>query len=345
MRPLFYAIYHGCRAGRHVEARRDVYWDRVRRGSEAFLTKKLGAFGTDLSLLASFFATPWTKAANELSAVEHSWVIGQAAFALWKLGRLADAVEPMGASAEGAAQEEDWKNAAIRRSNLSELLLTLGHTQEAIAAAQQAVEFADRSGEQFLRIVALTAMADALHKSGDRVGAAASFVEAEKIQVMDQPQLPLLYSLPGYRYCDLLLGQGNSAEARRRATQTLAWAQPRQFILDVALDHLTLARAGDPAHLTAAIEGLRRAGQLDALPLGLLARGTQHDLDEVFRIATRSSMKLHLTDAHLAQAHLHLRDGRRAQARTHFDKADRLVTETGYHRRDPELAELRAALE
>jgi hypothetical protein len=49
-------------------------------------------------------------------------------------------------------------------------------------------------------------------------------------------------------------------------------------------------------------------------------------------------MRLHLTDYHLASARLALRDGDRPKALDHFTKADTLVQETGYHRRDPELA-------
>ena len=61
MTPLFYAVYHGCRAGLHVECRRDIYRDRILHGNEGYLWRKLGAFGTQLSLLATFFEVPWTQ--------------------------------------------------------------------------------------------------------------------------------------------------------------------------------------------------------------------------------------------------------------------------------------------
>ena len=53
------------------------------------------------------------------------------------------------------------------------------------------------------------------------------------MQKEDQPTFPLLYSLQGYQYCDLLLGKGagtqgrgdagtqGAEEAKRRAEQTL----------------------------------------------------------------------------------------------------------------------------
>src|SRR5262245_32639889 len=49
MSPLYAAVAHGCAAGRHQQAVSDVYWRRIRRGSEMFSLKKLGAFGADLA--------------------------------------------------------------------------------------------------------------------------------------------------------------------------------------------------------------------------------------------------------------------------------------------------------
>jgi hypothetical protein len=158
------------------------------------------------------------------------------------------------------------------------------------------------------------------------------FAEAEHIQTENQPEYPVLYSFSGYRYCDMLLDRGQTAEVLRRASQSLSWQRGR--LLDIGLDHLLLGRAHPNGsaeaaqHLEQAIEFLRDAKALDQLPRGLLARGTAHDLEEVFRIATRSGMKLFLADYHLACGNLL--------------EAEALINETGYHRRDRQLDELRA---
>jgi tetratricopeptide (TPR) repeat protein len=261
-------------------------------------------------------------------------VISVAGFALRAVGRLADAVEPMRAAAEAVVESGEWTRAAARYSNLSELRLTLGDIQEAVAAARQSVDFADRTGESFQRVSKRTNLAEALHQSGDIDETMRLFAEAERLQAELQPQYPILSSLGGYRYCDLLLDQGQTTEVLRRASQTLLIAEPNHWLLDIGLDHLSLGRA-HPAgsaeaihHLDQAVEFLRRAGQLDDLPRGLLARGTPHDLDEVFRIATRSGMRLHLADYHLAKGNL--------------AEAEALINATGYHRRDRELAALHA---
>ena len=78
--------------------------------------------------------------------------------------------------------------------------------------------------------------------------------------------------------------------------------------------------------------------------LALLARGRSRDLDEVFRIATRSGMRLNLADYHIASARNALASGDANQAHLHFDKAAGLVQQTGYYRRDKEIQQLRAEL-
>ena len=58
--------------------------------------------------------------------------------------------------------------------------------------------------------------ADALHQAGRRAEAEARFREAEEMQAECQPDYPLLYSLQGFLYCDLLL-----ADPERGAWQVI----------------------------------------------------------------------------------------------------------------------------
>src|SRR5205823_5921429 len=90
-------------------------------------------------------------------------------------------------------------------SNLSELELTLGEIAGAVGDAELSVTYADRSGDAFQRMVNRSTSADALHHAGRRAEAETRFREAEQTQTTRQPDAPQLYSLPGFRYCDLLL--------------------------------------------------------------------------------------------------------------------------------------------
>ncbi len=395
MLPLWSAVVHGCRAGKHQEAYDEVYKRRIRRGDEHYQLKKLGAFGADLVAVAAFFARPWREPLPIQPEGEQAWLLAMAGFELRALGRLAEAVEPMRAAMEFDLAGMDWKNAAVQAGNLSQLHLTLGDVARAVASAEESVELADRSGDAFQRMADRTTLADALHQAGRLDDSAAAFREAEALQAERQPQTPRLYSLWGYRNCDLLLsaaggggagpGEGSGLQGRpadpsaprqacrevlERAEQAIKIAERNRWILDIALDHLSLGRArfglalADPAgaehaaHLAAsaealdrAVAGLRQSGYEEFLTRGLLARaelrhfkgdrrGAEADFVEAEEIAERGGMRLHLCDVHLGWARLLLEAGEKAAAGRRLAAARSLVTATGYGRRAAELEAL-----
>jgi hypothetical protein len=270
LQPLYQAIAHGCHAGMQQEACEEVYHNRILRGRVNYSTFKLGALGSDLGAVACFFETPWSRLSPALTGIYRAWLLNEAAFRLRALGRLIEALEPMRAGLENYVKQETWRNAAITASNLSELELTLGEVAWAAGDAEQSVIYADRSDDAFWRMGARTTHGDALHQAGRRDEAEARFREAEQMQAERQPSYPLLYSVPGFRYCDLLLSaaerEAGKAESKlkkeeglalygavaERAAQTLAWAEQENVaLLSIALDHLTLGRG---AFYTAILE-------------------------------------------------------------------------------------------
>jgi hypothetical protein len=214
--------------------------------------------------------------------------------------------------------------------------LTLGEVTAAVDAAARSIKYADRSGDAQQMITKRTTYADALHAAGQRDAAQHLFADAEQRQCAFQPEFPLLYSLWGYRYCDLLLAKADWTDAHNRAIRTLEWVKAQGWLLDIALDTLTLGRA-DLAlvlnnkqqfssnrrddmrtarmRLDEAVERLRTAGTSHQVPRGLLARaafrrsiadwnGATRDLDEVEEIAEPGPMRLHLCDLALERARL-----------------------------------------
>ena len=368
MAPLYAAVVHGCQAGKNQAALREVWWERIQRKGEGFSLKKLGAYGSAVAVLSAFFDPPWERLAPGLTELWQASVLGYAGFALRALGRLPEAMGLERLSLDMSVAQGDWKGAAISASNLSELLQARGELSEALAQARRSVELADKSGDAFHRMSKRTTLAAALHATGLQEDAAAQFEEAERMQKERQLPYPRLYSLWGFRYCDLLLDQGRDAEVRERAAQFFAWHVPSDPLLDIALDHLSLGRAhllagqrtpaGDLAaaatHVQQAVDGLRHSGDQFYLPLGLLARAAlhthtgafpaaRHDLDEARDLATRCGLRLHLADAHLGHARLALADSSPTTAAAHLAAARAIITDTGYHRRDAELATLEAA--
>ncbi|MDX1965842.1 MAG: DUF4062 domain-containing protein [Planctomycetaceae bacterium] len=413
LEPLYQAVWHGCQAGLQQEACEQVYRDRINKGTGSdgfYATKKLGALGADLGAIAWFFDVRWSQVSPALSAADQAWLLSQAAFRLRALGRLREAVEPMRAGLDARVEEENWKQAAISASNLSELSLTLGEVADGVEFGRQSVDYADRSGDAHERLLTCTAHADALHQSGQPAAARALFEEAERLQRKRQPEYPLLYSLRGFQYCDLLLAPAEQAAAQhpvcseaagplsrsalsleqtsllndveQRATQSIKIAERNHWLLDIALDHLTLARValyrglltGSPipspadsaSPIAQAVAGLRHAGQQQYMPLGLLtsawtrhatgdAAGAMADLDEAWEIAERGPMPLFMAEVLLYRARLWGKEERgrtqeknrgypRGSAAADLQEARRLIEKHGYGRRLPELQDAEQAL-
>lgn len=241
--------------------------------------------------------------------------------------------------------------------NLSELYLTLGEVQQAVNYARQSVELADQSGDGLTKLYRPTILADALHQAGELAEAERLFREAEAMQRKKYPKYSYLFSLQGFKFCDLLLSQGQYREVQKRASQTLEWVTPMNWLLDIALDQLSLGRAlmfqsleegnnvftqaGD--FLNQAVAGLRNAERQDHLPRALLARTAWYraqknyskawdDLEETLEIAERGSMGRFLVDYHLEACRLCEAEGKREEAEEHRRVGRRMAEEMGYEK-------------
>jgi tetratricopeptide (TPR) repeat protein len=368
MEPLFCAVAHGCQAGRHQETYDEVYNNRIRRGEDYYVYHKLGAFGADLAALSGFFVKPWSKPEEGLTDDDKAIFLSCAGFCLRAVGRLSEAAEPMKVGIERSIQDEDWIGAAIDTENLSELYLTLGEVERAVEYGREGVEFADRSGDLMEKIDNRTTLADALHQAGE-IGEAEELFDEAEVMEKERTGYEYLYSVNGFRFCDLLLSQGRYGEVKRRAGKTLEWGVPGDPLLDIALEKLSLGRAylleavkkgtdeygKAKGYLEGAVEGLREAGQQDELPRGLIARAALYrhvgeyekawrDLEEAREIAERGEMKLHLADCGLEAARIWLAQKKKKEARAELEKAKGLVEETGYGRRKGEVEELEKQL-
>nr|VFJ45817.1 MAG: hypothetical protein BECKFW1821A_GA0114235_101113 [Candidatus Kentron sp. FW] len=391
LQPLYQAVAHGCRAGLHQRALDEIYKDRILRGTGndgAYSIMSLGALGEDLGAVACFFREPWERVVPDLSSSEQGWLFHQVAMLLRDLGRLAEARAPMQVGLKMRVAREDWHNVAIAAFNLSRLESMLGELAAAMKSARDSIGFVDRSGSARVQIASRVAYAHARYQAGRRAQAERGFREAERLQVELQPQYPRLYSVDGFWYCALLLtGPERAAwwttlestvpKAERyvsecdwvaaRATETRQWAETNMDKSGIALDRLTLGRAGlyrvlltngdrsarlesPAAHLDAAVDGLRRMNRISYLPHGLLSRswlrclrgeraGSVVDLEEAWDIAERGPMPLFQADILLTRARLFWRAGDYpwGSPRADLKEARRLVEKHGYHRRDGEL--------
>lgn len=155
-------------------------------------------------------------------------------------------------------------------------------------------------------------------------------------------------------------------------------------LLDFALHHLTMGRAAlylvilqssdcqllinDLSHVDAAVDSLRRSGNVDGFPRGLLTRAwlrsqegkhmgresAQEDLDEAWEIAERGPMRLYMADIHLYRARLFHAvkpypwnknpDGTERGPKDDLAAARKLIEQCGYWRRKEELEDAEEAV-
>ena len=382
LQPLYQAVAHGCKAGMEQHACEEVYLRRILRGNDFYSVRKLGAFGADLGAVACFFEQPWTVLSPSLTEVAQAWLLNEAATRLRALGRLTEALEPMRAGMEARVRLEQFDQAAMSANNLSELELELGEVAGAVRDAEQSVTYADRSGDAFLRMAFRTTLADALHQAGRRDEAEARFREAEGMQAKRQPEYPLLYSLAGFRYCDLLLaaperagwdgsqrsevgGQKSELVAvcravEKRGAKMFEWRVPGDPLLDIGLDHLTLGRAAlyraileqsevrnAESEIEQAVAGLRRAGTQNELPRGLLTRAWLRFLKDD-PVGARADLDeawqiAERGSMRLFMADIHLHRARLFRDKGELAKARAMIERCKYWRRKEELEDAEEA--
>jgi tetratricopeptide (TPR) repeat protein len=337
--PLYQAIAHGCRAGRHQQTLDEVYWARICRRGEFYTRRKLGAIGSDLAAVSWFFDKPFEVLAAVLRERAKSFVLAEAAYFLGTHGRFAEALPAGRACLRLAEEAGDWNNAATVGFNLSESELFLGKVADALGSAVRAVEHADQSGDYRQEVSSRARHGAVLHAAGRRDEARAVFANAERRQRERESPRPLLYSVRGGQYCDLLLDGGEWTTVREQATQTLQWSMQDGSLLSIALNELSLGRAelglalsgrgtadhagarrttGAACHyLDRAGAGLRASESNDRVPPCLLARaglrralgdwdGAVRELDEVEEIAGPGPMRLYLCDLALERTRLAL---------------------------------------
>lgn len=370
MEPLFLAVRHGCFAGKHQEVLEDVYRPRIQRDNLInYCMAHLGAVSADLMVISSFFMQTWNKSIDTLSVDWKASVVSWAGSRLMALGYLDKAIEPFIISNNIAINENNWYYASLISVNLRELFLTMGEIENAIEYGRISIDFADRSKNSRVHEALWAAHADTLFQSGNTKEVENILFEVEIMQKKRQPEYQYLYSFRGFYYNELLISKKKFKEALKRAKTSLIISKQKNRLLEIALDEFIIGKVYflSSTHgivnklslanyfLSLALDEFRLAGQIHYIPFGLLARAAYHrhtqnylaaeaDLEEVLDIAEPTGMRLHLTDYHLESARLRLAQNRPDYARPHIAEAARLIDETGYHRRDIELLELKTSV-
>lgn len=365
MQPLFSAVAHGCAAGLHQRALDEVYWPRLSRKTSSYMQHILGAFTDDLAVLCNFFTVPWLEVSINLNVYWQGAVLNWTGLALRSQLRYQEAlvVNRRDFEIQKNIQILNYQSLVYVTLNLSEINLILGLIEAAGKESMQSVIYSkNRTVSIIQRVVALCCHANYLAAKGENREALKYFLLAERVQLNDPFELGVLYSKWGFDFYRFLIEEGHIEQASEQVDILLE--APEGFFkntLDMPLIYLLkgwcflknnnneMARI----NINRSMEGFLAFNHQDYLPFSLLTRAALHrhtrdfararqDLQEVLDIAGGSGMRLHLTDYHLEMARLLLVEEQGDECiYHHLTAAEHLINETGYHRRDKELAELK----
>ena len=303
--PLYQAIAHACRAGRHGEALQEVYFPRICRlrsdGEFDFYSlRQLSAYGTEVAMFSWFFDSPYEKLSNALDERFHAFVLNTTAHCLRGQGRIAEALPAQRVSLlkiqrhAGLARHPN-EEAAIIASELSEAECVAGNMKAALDTAAISVRFADAGLRPFYRMATRGRLAQMYLYAGELKRAKALFADAELRQGELESGHHFLRRIWGYNFDDLLLLQGAYKEVLSRVTTKLGWASDYIAQFERVLDVLSFGKAclgialthhaeGSPtdevrtvtrdaeSNLQASYDRLKDLGQNDELPRAALAQ-------------------------------------------------------------------------
>jgi hypothetical protein len=146
MQPLFEQVYHGCSAGLYDKSLDEVYLPKIRRMNEHFITHKLGAWETDLSLLRNFFPNgefSQLPMVNRKSA--QSWLLDSAGLGLLTIGRPKEAEEPFLTVVKMSVDAKNWEYASASYRNLADLQFRIGEIKKGLEIGKRALEMVEKA--------------------------------------------------------------------------------------------------------------------------------------------------------------------------------------------------------
>jgi tetratricopeptide (TPR) repeat protein len=358
----------------HQEVWEKVVWTRIEHNGNPKTQSKesynassnsvngLGALGDIIAVLANFFSKPWSEIDSNLNDYAKNAIFNRLGIVLLFYGRLQESLQPLEISLASALHKNQALGSAVIAANsISNVYLSLGMIDKALKNALYTIALAERSNIWQSNVLAYACCAHTYHQRGDIYNAENFFKQAETIQIACQG-VPYLYSLQGYYYNDLLIFLRKAKLVKRHASKALKYGDNFYSLLSFGLEYLSLAKAwlidGEIRQanlwLAKAVETLRKSQNYYFIVESLLIScrfdyltknyfKTHRILQEVYEIAKPSGMRLHLTDYHLEMARLLIAEGKAptSEVKEHVDQAEKLINDTGYHRRDKELADLK----
>ena len=336
MQPLFEQVEHGCAAGLHDKVFDDVYIEKIKRRKDYFITQKLGAWETDISLIKTFFPQgDFSQMPLVSKKGGQSWLLNAAGLALLNTGRPKEAVDVLGRLAEMDTKSDDLKGASRTLQNLADLQFRTGELETGIESAKKAVEMAEKAKNEQYIIDSNAYLGWIYYLLGRNGKAEKQFEEADELQMKIDPDGDHLYSIGGVFYADFLISLGRIEDAFDLTEQNLEICQSQNWPDDISRCHRCLGAIERTKgnykeaqnHLKKALEIARKIGYTAIEIEALIERGRLRldvgkykdaigDAENVLEICGRTGFRFYEPEGELvlARAYVGLKDFEKAES-------------------------------
>lgn len=365
LEPLYRAVQHGCRAGRYREALYEVYIKRIRRGTDYFSLAKLGAYSSELTVLAGFFPHGWDRPPVEadLAPSDRAWLLAETAFCLTALGRVEEALGPQEEGLVLEMQRGARQGAARAAVALCDLQMATGRLRAALDTAEKGKAWAERHHLPVLEWILLTKRAIVLQRLGKWEEALAEFEEAEAVPTQITADALLFLGMVEKAHIEYLLERKAAPledllqRAESAQEQAESAGQPRWIILSLLSQCRVLSAMGEGGSVLtplfkAAMQIADTEGESPLLADILLQRasalhqqGEYHaafrDLASTLEIARRWGLPLLEIDGRLLEGEMLLDARKHSEAEACLLRVEALIAETEYNQHREAVRTLR----
>lgn len=239
MQPLFEQVYYGCAAGLYDDVLVDVYWEKIYRGNEDFITQKLGAWETALSIVKNFFPESDLSQMPLVSKKnDQGWLINEAGLALLNTGRPQEAEKTFLTGIKVAVQDNNEIIASASHQNLSELQFRTGELETGRISAEKALAAAEKAESDKYIVNSKAYLGWILYMLGKTEEVEQHFEMADKIEIRISGHRD--YSITGVFYADFLISMKRINEAFELTKQNLEICQRHNWTNDISRCHRCL---------------------------------------------------------------------------------------------------------
>lgn len=351
LEPLIEAIYHACNANCYDEAF-NISRNRINKGNKFWLTRKLGAWETALSILQGFF--PYYDVSQEPLAInpKYKWsILSEVGFCMMNLGYLNQAELSFKHSNQMALKSENWDDASISYRNLAYVYSLLGELDKGEDVAYQALMLARKANNKRHESHAFARYAWISHLKGNIEKANINFKKAEILRQDTDQYKYFLYRVDGTHYAEHLIRKGDNQYAWKITNENLEISLSNHWSDSICRCHRVLgnltAKLGQyevaREHFDKSLQIARSISHRPVLIRALSARGmwraryaknareAYSDLEEAQNYAISSGYRIYETDIHIGIAWAHIAAGDKEKAKAEAKHALQISKKIGYY--------------